>query len=81
MDLHPVTFAEHGDGIQAGPEGTHFRYPRGSFVQGSLEGDTIACLSRALQLTFHQGYELRDVDHHDLALLSALSSVGVSADR
>lgn len=74
VDLHPVSFDEHDDGVQAGPEGTVFGYPRDSFVQGSLDGVGIACLSRVLQLTFHQGYELRDVDRHDLALLLALPS-------
>jgi lincosamide nucleotidyltransferase A/C/D/E len=76
VDLHPVVFDPQGDGIQAGFDGEVFRYPAADLVQGSLNGTTVGCLSRSLQLCFRQGYELRPVDHHDLALLESPSHLG-----
>jgi lincosamide nucleotidyltransferase A/C/D/E len=72
VDLHPVVFDQQGDGVQAGFDGEVFRYPAADLVSGSLNGIEIGCLSRELQLSFRQGYELRDVDHHDLGLLNSL---------
>jgi lincosamide nucleotidyltransferase A/C/D/E len=72
VDLHPVVFDERGDGLQAGFEGSVFHYPKDGLVHGHLDGVEVACLSRELQLEFRRGYELRDVDRHDLALLRSL---------
>jgi hypothetical protein len=52
--------------------GGHFDYPNGCFVTGRIGSTVVACLSVELQLRFRAGYELRDVDRHDLALLAAL---------
>lgn len=46
----------------------------------------MGCLSAELQARFHDGYEPRDIDRHDLALLAELQSddahePGVSAGR
>jgi lincosamide nucleotidyltransferase A/C/D/E len=72
VDLHPVAFDERGDGVQAGFGTEVFHYPEQGFSQGSLDGVATPCLGRELQLEFRQGYEPRDVDRHDLALLHAL---------
>lgn len=76
VDLHPIAFDEHGDGVQAGFDGEIFRYPKHDLVSGtvpgSADGRVVGCLSAQLQLSFRQGYPLREVDHHDLALLTAL---------
>jgi lincosamide nucleotidyltransferase A/C/D/E len=72
VDLHPIAFDQQGDGVQAGFEGQNFRYPNRSFVHGTLNGRVVGCISAELQLTFRQGYELREVDRHDLALLHSL---------
>jgi lincosamide nucleotidyltransferase A/C/D/E len=74
VDLHPVRFDAHGDGRQAGLDGGHFEYPRGSFMSGVIDGHEVGCLSAELQRRFHTGYELRDVDRHDLALLDRLAA-------
>jgi lincosamide nucleotidyltransferase A/C/D/E len=72
VDLHPVVFDEYGDGHQADLDGGSFTYPRGCFVTGNIDGQPVGCLSVAQQLEFHSGYELRDVDHADIALLRQL---------
>jgi lincosamide nucleotidyltransferase A/C/D/E len=72
VDLHPVRFDAHGQGRQADLGGGHFEYPSGCFVSGRSGCSMVGCLSVELQLRFRAGYELRDVDRHDLALLATL---------
>ena len=72
VDLHPVVFDADGSGRQADVEGGHFEYPRGCFTVGLIGGIAVPCLSVAQQLRFHAGYEPRDNDRHDLALLHSL---------
>jgi lincosamide nucleotidyltransferase A/C/D/E len=72
VDLHPVRFDADGHGRQADLDGGSFAYPRGCLVSGRIGGRTVPCLSAEQQLRFRGGYELRDVDRHDLALLAAL---------
>lgn len=72
VDLHPVVFDEYGNGRQAGLDGTSFLYPRECFVTGRIDGEPVGCLSVAQQLEFHSGYEPRDVDIADIALLRQL---------
>jgi lincosamide nucleotidyltransferase A/C/D/E len=69
VDLHPVEFDESGHGRQADVGGGWFEYPPGSFSFGSLAGVVLPCLSPRQQLRFRRGYELREVDRHDLHLL------------
>jgi len=68
VDLHPVNFVD-GVGLQADLDGGHFTYPAEAFTEGSLEGTRVPCLSREQQISFRSGYELREVDKHDLDLL------------
>lgn len=69
VDVHPVVFAADGNGVQAGLDDATLHYPADGFGHGSIAGEPVRCLSAAQQLRFHQGYELRDIDHHDIALL------------
>ncbi len=62
--------------VQQGPAGTTYEYPATWFTSGSLNGRPVACLTAARQLEAHQGYEPREQDRHDLALLAALASIG-----
>lgn len=73
VDLHPVVFDGDGDGVQAGPEGTTFHYPAACFVTGSVGDRVVGCPSIDRQIEAHKGYELRDVDQADLALLHAFT--------
>ncbi len=43
-----------------------------TWVAGGWGVDVLVCLSSELQLEFRRGYELRDVDRHDIALLRSL---------
>ncbi|MGW2401818.1 nucleotidyltransferase domain-containing protein [Kitasatospora sp. NPDC001664] len=73
VDLHPVHFDTTGAGRQSDLHDGYFHYPREAFATGTLRGRTIPCLSAARQLTFRTGYTLREVDHHDIALLHTLT--------
>ena len=69
VDIHPVTFAEDGSGEQAGHGAESFTYAPDGFASGRIADHVIPCLSIAQQLRFREGYELREVDVHDMALL------------
>ncbi|MET9226270.1 hypothetical protein [Lentzea sp. NPDC003310] len=70
IDLHPLRFAEDGSAEQSSlTPGAPFHYPADCFVTGTVLGTTVPCLSADQQWFFHQGYEPREQDLHDLALL------------
>ena len=73
VDLHPVAFDAGGNGVQAGPDGTTFEYPAACFVTGRIGEREVGCLSLDRQLEAHDGYQLREVDRHDLAVLRGLA--------
>ena len=74
VDLHPVTFAPDGSGTQPGPDDTVFSYPAGCTTTGYVSGRPVTCLTAEQQLVFRQGFDLRPVDHHDIALLRELTA-------
>ncbi|WP_327001976.1 hypothetical protein OHA72_43680 [Dactylosporangium sp. NBC_01737] len=74
VDVHPVAFDGTGDGRQAGLGGAWFDYPGADLVTGTIAGRPVPCISAGLQLTFHTGYEPRDVDVMDLRLLRDLAA-------
>jgi lincosamide nucleotidyltransferase A/C/D/E len=73
VDLHPVAFDAAGNGVQAGLDGERFVYPADCFVSGSIAGRSVGCISAAQQIAWHSGYDLREVDRHDLAILHPLA--------
>jgi lincosamide nucleotidyltransferase A/C/D/E len=72
VDLHPVDFDGDGNGTQAGLDGDSFWYPTACFVTGTVAGRVVECISLEQQLAFHSGYEPREIDRADLALLDTL---------
>jgi lincosamide nucleotidyltransferase A/C/D/E len=74
VDLHPLHFAADGSAWQAGLDGSRFDYPADAWCEGSVGGTGVRCLSARMQRAFHAGYELRDVDRHDLRLLEDASA-------
>lgn len=80
VDLHPLVFDRAGDGHQAGLDGGGFRWPRECFTSGVIGGRRVGCISVEQQLRFHGGYEPRDVDRADVALLHRAGSA-VVVDR
>ena len=73
IDLHPVRFSASGDGVQAGPDGTTYDYPREHLTTGELQGRPLPCVSASLQIQAHSGYEPRPQDLQDLELLRSLT--------
>ncbi len=69
VDVHPVVFADDGSGEQSGHGGETYFYAADGFTTGTVDGRTLPCLSADQQLQFRAGYELRDVDLHDIPLL------------
>ena len=59
--------------LAAGLDGTTFEYPAECLVTGRIDGREVGCLSAVRQAELHSGYEPRDVDRHDLALLRGLT--------
>lgn len=79
VDVHPFEFDESGGARQAALDGGWHEIPDSYFTHGHLEGIWVPCVSEAAQRRFHTGYEPRDVDKHDLALLDALSERAAGA--
>ena len=69
IDLHPLRFAADGSAVQSSLTDEPFRYPADCFVTGTVLGRTVPCLSAAQQIYFHQDYQPRDRDLHDMAQL------------
>ena len=76
VDIHPLAFAPGGSATQAGLDGARFDYPASAFVHGTIAGRRVGCLSAEQQRLFHSGYELRGIDHADLAALDGVVSGG-----
>jgi lincosamide nucleotidyltransferase A/C/D/E len=73
VDVHPAVFDAAGHGRQADVGGGKFDYPPAGVRRGHSWRVREPCLSRGQQLTFHSGYEPRDIDLLDLALLERLT--------
>ena len=69
IDFHTVTFDHEGGGNQAQPNGTVFRYPPEGFTEGSIGGRPVRCISAAVQVLCHLGYEPKPKDAHDVLRL------------
>ncbi|MGC1207971.1 MAG: hypothetical protein WA880_08465 [Ornithinimicrobium sp.] len=74
VDIHPVTFAIDGSGVQAGLDGASFDYPADCFTRGWLSDRAVPCLTAARQRVLHTGYDPQPQDLHDIRLLDALDT-------
>ena len=81
VDVHPVVFDADGNGVQAGPDDTEFRYPAEIFTTGRLGGIVVGCVSAAAQRTAHEGYAPRPQDEHDLAVAGRAGSGWIGLRR
>lgn len=72
LDIHPFELMEDGTSRQANLEDGWYDFTPAYFGTGTFEGRTIPCISALGQKVFHSGYEPRDVDRHDLALIETL---------
>jgi lincosamide nucleotidyltransferase A/C/D/E len=78
-DLHPVTFDKDGTGWQSGasPDGSDCLYPPDGFGEGVVLGTRLPCLTAALQVEHHRGYEPREVDRHDVGAIAAAFDIDI----
>ena len=74
VDVHPLLFDGEGNARQTGLDGECYDFPASYFTHGQLAGRDVRCFSLEAQRRFHTGYDLRAVDHHDLALLEMLAN-------
>jgi lincosamide nucleotidyltransferase A/C/D/E len=79
IDFHTVTFDAAGGGIQPQPNGGTFRYPPDGFVTGRLRGTSVPCISAAVQVRCHLGYEPTRKDADDVLRLCAAFGLEVPA--
>jgi len=73
VDFHPVTWDEHGDGVQAQPNDSTFTYPAEGFRGiGHVARHPVRCLSVEVQILCHDGYQLDVGDQQDLETLRSV---------
>ena len=69
LDAHVIDFGADGAIIQLYT--TPWPFPDEISARGSINGVTVACVSREAQLAMHAGYTLPDTQARDLELLQA----------
>jgi lincosamide nucleotidyltransferase A/C/D/E len=74
VDIHPLVIDANGNARQAALDGGWHEFPRSFFTVGRLGDVSVPCFSVEAQRVFHSGYQLRDIDHRDLALLDQLET-------
>ena len=71
VDLHLLVFDDAGNGRQHFSDRRSLDFPAGGLDgSGSIGGRSVACLSPALQLRHHVGYDRDAGDERDLRLLA-----------
>lgn len=71
VDLHPVD--EQPDALVQRVFDGELRYPIAQLTTGRIGDRQVRCIDAGLQRELRRGYEPRDVDLHDLAMLDELS--------
>ncbi len=71
IDVHPVTWDEHSNGIYRLENGQDWVYPASGFAgTGSVLGEHVRCLSAEVQMFLcHAGYALSEKDLREMAAL------------
>lgn len=78
VDIHPLTFDAHGNGLQALQDGTFGTYSaEGLAGKGLIGGVAVSCLSPELQVRFHTGYAPDEQDVQDVYALHNAFGIGV----
>lgn len=72
VDLHPVVLDSAGNGWQQLSDRAWGAYPAADLAaNGELEGRSVPCISAALQVRHHLGYDWDERDRRDMELLAA----------
>jgi lincosamide nucleotidyltransferase A/C/D/E len=70
VDIHPVVFDDHGNGLYQMDNGKVWTYPADGFRGvGRIGGRQVRCLSPRVQMLVHGGYELSQKDHDEIRAL------------
>ena len=72
IDIHPFVISGDGKAKQADMQGGWYEFEPDYFSKTMLEGREIPCISAMGQSVFHTGYELREVDRHDIKNINSL---------
>ena len=79
VDLHPIQIDAGGSRL-ALPDGGWWTYSRGALdAEGKIGTRRCCCLSAYEQLRLHHGYEPRDIDRADIALLRVLQALATGS--
>lgn len=71
VDLHPVD--EQPNALVQRVFDGELRYPIAQLTTGRIGDRAVHCIDAELQRALHRGYEPREVDLHDLAMLDEMS--------
>ena len=81
VDAHPVEFDDDGNGLYVMDDGATWPYPAEGFSgRGVVASRPVRCLSPAVQVIVHAGYELTAKDFRELRLLYERFGVGMDPD-
>lgn len=72
IDIHPFVINDNGTAKQADLDGGWYEFDADFFGHAVFNGRVIPCISLKGQKIFHTGYELREVDKHDLKIIDKL---------
>ncbi|MGG7078599.1 nucleotidyltransferase domain-containing protein [Clostridium sardiniense] len=72
IDIHPFILNDNGTAKQADLEGGWYEFEADFFGNAIFNGRIIPCISAKGQKIFHTGYELREVDKHDIRNIEKL---------
>lgn len=78
LDIHPFVLNDDGTAKQSNLEGGWYEFEADFFGMAVFKGRSIPCISAKGQKIFHTGYELRDIDVHDLKIINDLNHEGCS---
>jgi len=73
VDIHPFVLNNDGTAKQADLEGGWYEFEADIFGSAAFNGRSVPCISAKGQKLFHTGYELREVDKHDMDIIEKLS--------
>jgi len=76
VDLHPMVLDAFGHGVQQGLGDQVFHHRANARTEGWINGHPVIVATAERLRELRQGYEPREVDLHDLAILEALSGTG-----
>ena len=72
VDVHPMVLDSNGNGVHRGWGGEVFEHSRAMRTLGFVNGRAVVVATAKRLRELHEGYELREVDAHDLHLLADL---------